>query len=234
MTALLELLPSAALVTVSGALAFRSVHRANRRLLRRWRLRRALAPLHRSASADGWVYLIGAADGTGPTKIGKSIDVKSRLANLQSGSPVPLTVLWVTPGGYAVEARLHSIYADVRQHGEWFMLRPADIRTIKEETWKPAPAPAPVSAPAPAPVSAPAPAPVPAPVQYLRPALTDRQRLAVQVLGAGVHTPAELAREMGVDRRRALEILGQLVAKGCVSRNDLGGYLLRETTSGQS
>lgn len=127
------LLPYAALFAVSGAFAIRSARRTTRRLLRRWRLRRALAPLRRWAPVDGWVYLIGPADGTGLTKIGTTIDVKHRLAALQCGSPVPLTVLWLTPGGRAVEARLHSVYAAQRAHGEWFALRPSDIRTIKAE-----------------------------------------------------------------------------------------------------
>jgi cell division septation protein DedD len=72
--------------------------------------------------------------------------------------------------------------------------------------------------------------PVPTPGRAVAPVLTDRQRLAVQALGeAGALAPAELAGELGVDRRRAAEVLGQLNAKGLVQKHEpTGTYVLKE------
>lgn len=59
--------------------------------------------------------------------------------------------------------------------------------------------------------------------------LTDRQQLAVQVLGeSGGLAPAELADELGLPRNRGLEVLGQLHAKGLVIKRESGTYALRE------
>ena len=66
------------------------------------------------------VYVIRATSG-GPVKIGKAKDVPSRLATLQAGCPVPLTVLktWAEVPE-AFEMRLHAAYAEHRLHCEWF------------------------------------------------------------------------------------------------------------------
>ena len=65
------------------------------------------------------VYLIGCEVNT-LVKVGRSIDVQGRLAGLQAGSPVRLTLLWQTLGGAELEAALHRWFDSRRAHGEWF------------------------------------------------------------------------------------------------------------------
>lgn len=65
------------------------------------------------------VYLIGSEAST-LVKIGRSIDVRARLATLQSMSPVNLAVLWQTIGGAELELALHRHFDTRRRHGEWF------------------------------------------------------------------------------------------------------------------
>jgi len=82
------------------------------------------------------VYLIGSPDSR-LVKIGRSDDVPQRLADIQRMSPVPLTVLWTTPGGAVLEARLHRRFAGHRAHGEWFDFRDNDpIETVRKEIRK--------------------------------------------------------------------------------------------------
>lgn len=66
------------------------------------------------------VYFIRAIGGHGPIKIGKSGNVRERLAQLNAGSPYPLEVLATLPGGDAQERQLHSLFSDSRERGEWF------------------------------------------------------------------------------------------------------------------
>jgi hypothetical protein len=65
------------------------------------------------------VYLIG-GEASPLVKIGRSIDVRARLATLQSMSPVKLAVLWQTIGGAELELALHRHFDARRCHGEWF------------------------------------------------------------------------------------------------------------------
>lgn len=84
------------------------------------------------------VYVIGAPDDT-TVKIGRTIDPPGRLATIQRMSPVPLKILWTTPGGYELETRLHRHFSAVRSHGEWFTFGrpPTDIvrRAVEEQPW---------------------------------------------------------------------------------------------------
>jgi hypothetical protein len=41
---------------------------------------------------------------------------------LQTGSPLPLALLWSCPGGLSLEAALHRRFATFRAQGEWFDL----------------------------------------------------------------------------------------------------------------
>ena len=66
-----------------------------------------------------WVYLIGSPV-IRPVKIGVSNEPEARLEDLQTGSPVPLHLLWKTPGGQALESALHAYFEPYRSHGEWF------------------------------------------------------------------------------------------------------------------
>lgn len=65
------------------------------------------------------VYLIGSPDG-GLVKIGRTCNVNRRLADIQRMSPVPLALLWHTPGNHILEKALHRAFSIHRTHGEWF------------------------------------------------------------------------------------------------------------------
>ena len=67
------------------------------------------------------VYLIEAG---GLLKIGVSLDPMRRLKSMQTGSPVPLTMLAAIHGGDREEARLHRLFKPYRREGEWFEDRP--------------------------------------------------------------------------------------------------------------
>lgn len=71
------------------------------------------------------VYAVGAT-GTRLIKIGQTTDIRRRLADLSTGSPVQLSVLWTAPGDQRLEASLHRYFSRQRRHGEWFDLGYAD------------------------------------------------------------------------------------------------------------
>jgi hypothetical protein len=76
------------------------------------------------------------------TKIGISVNVTERLAQLQTGSPDELTVLAYTPGRVSDETRLHRDLTrrGYHVHGEWFSreltawLR-AELRRASFDSW---------------------------------------------------------------------------------------------------
>jgi Meiotically up-regulated gene 113 len=77
------------------------------------------------------VYLIRAENGL--VKIGYSAHVESRLALLQTGSPVGLSILHVieTDSYKELERALHAIFSAQRRRGEWFELSEDDIIAAK-------------------------------------------------------------------------------------------------------
>lgn len=66
-----------------------------------------------------WVYLVGSTQAR-PVKIGVAKDAEARTAELQTGSPLPLHLIWKTRGGRSLERALHERFAPYRTHGEWF------------------------------------------------------------------------------------------------------------------
>lgn len=70
----------------------------------------------------GWppikTYIIDAV-GTELVKIGKSYDVETRMRAMQGGSPARLSILRIIP--FNCERAMHQRYAQLRQHGEWFL-----------------------------------------------------------------------------------------------------------------
>lgn len=76
------------------------------------------------------VYVIG-TPGSNTVKIGRTIDLVKRLADIQRMSPVPLEVLWSTPGGHELETRLHRHFKPQRSHGEWFTFESDPIMAIR-------------------------------------------------------------------------------------------------------
>lgn len=80
-------------------------------------------------STSGWAYALGGPD-RDRVKIGRSNTPKQRLQDLQSGSPVPLAILWQAEGGAALERHLHNHFAARRLHGEWFNFAGVDAITL--------------------------------------------------------------------------------------------------------
>lgn len=83
--------------------------------------------------ATAYIYVIGAPC-VQAVKIGRAADVEARLSGLQTGSPVPLAVLWQrrVAGAKRVEDALHKHFRDKRVRGEWFDLGPDAPRIVRE------------------------------------------------------------------------------------------------------
>lgn len=92
---------------------------------------------------SGFVYFIGPEallhrrDGSALVKIGfTSSNPLQRLRSLQTGSPLPLRLWAYVEGTEALEAALHSTFAELRSHGEWFFVQDklyAFLRYLGEE-----------------------------------------------------------------------------------------------------
>lgn len=67
-----------------------------------------------------FVYFIKPVGADGPVKIGCSGVPARRLEGLAVWSPVPLEVVAVVPGDYALERALHGHFAHLHSHREWF------------------------------------------------------------------------------------------------------------------
>jgi hypothetical protein len=78
---------------------------------------------------SGYVYFI--SDGE-RVKIGRSVNIESRLNALQTSTAVPLKLLAAIPGG-GRERELHRRFAHLRIRGEWFRLGD-DLRQFIEES----------------------------------------------------------------------------------------------------
>ncbi len=71
---------------------------------------------HEPIKAPG-VYIVGFQRFV---KIGISVNVRERLAGLQTAIPVPLKTYAILPGGQLEEASLHRRFKAYRMSGEWF------------------------------------------------------------------------------------------------------------------
>jgi hypothetical protein len=88
------------------------------------------APRPSDSPTGGYVYLVRSPYGV---KIGKSVNVKSRLRLFEVKLPFPITVehyAWFDDYSFA-ERDLHRQYHAKRLEGEWFDLSDADIAKIK-------------------------------------------------------------------------------------------------------
>lgn len=65
------------------------------------------------------VYFIQAVDG-GPIKIGKALDVHTRLSQHRRDTGKDLVVLGILDGYTELEKELHGQFSGFRVHGEWF------------------------------------------------------------------------------------------------------------------
>ena len=87
-----------------------------------------------AAQAPGrWVYFVCYRSSV---KIGSARNPARRIADLQCGSPVHLTVLGVMPGDLDFERELHKRWAEHRLRGEWFSLTPEIRQFIKQNCSK--------------------------------------------------------------------------------------------------
>jgi hypothetical protein len=65
------------------------------------------------------VYFIAAPD-VAMIKIGKTVDLKKRMATLRTMSPAPLELACTIEYDAGLEARIHQYLKKYRSHGEWF------------------------------------------------------------------------------------------------------------------
>jgi hypothetical protein len=65
------------------------------------------------------LYVIG-RPGLAVVKIGVTRNLVARLKSIQTGSPIPLSVLWWHPGSYDLEEQVHREFREFRMEGEWF------------------------------------------------------------------------------------------------------------------
>ncbi len=79
---------------------------------------------------DERVYVLGPPGGT-LVKIGRTINLAKRVAEIQRMSPVPLEILWSHPGGHQLETNLHRHFAPLRSHGEWFAFEEDPVAQVR-------------------------------------------------------------------------------------------------------
>lgn len=67
----------------------------------------------------GFVYVVQTRKGT-PIKVGTALDVRSRVASLQTGNPDELHLIHVVPGDARLERHFHGRLRGDKVRGEWF------------------------------------------------------------------------------------------------------------------
>ena len=71
-------------------------------------------------------------------KIGTAARVETRLRELQTSNPFPLSVLWTRDGTFDHEHKYHEHFKDRRMEGEWFNFSDIDLHelpTLLDDTW---------------------------------------------------------------------------------------------------
>jgi len=95
------------------------------------RVAKALAAVDSYAgSKDPKVVYVMHHVGQDCVKIGIAANVGIRRAQMQTGSPHPVSVLVETPGGADLERDLHEVFRHSRMEGEWFRLSGAVSKFI--------------------------------------------------------------------------------------------------------
>jgi hypothetical protein len=77
------------------------------------------------------VYFIKPVGLGGPIKIGSALDVEERLSFLSRWSPLPLELIGSICGSRSDEAYIHSCFADLHTHGEWFSAEPRLVTALQ-------------------------------------------------------------------------------------------------------
>jgi hypothetical protein len=75
------------------------------------------------------VYAVAAG---GLVKFGRTRQLRRRMESLQTGSPLPLTLVAAKPGGSRMEREAHRAFAAKRRHGEWFAISMNEARVWLE------------------------------------------------------------------------------------------------------
>lgn len=65
------------------------------------------------------IYFV-TAHGLDYVKIGQTVDVESRVSNLQTAYPKKLQVWAVMNGSFQTETGIHELFKHLRKNGEWF------------------------------------------------------------------------------------------------------------------
>lgn len=65
-------------------------------------------------------------------KIGRAVNWRARISQMQTGSPYTIQPLLVFPDDCALERKLHTRFRHDRFRGEWFHASPAILAYIKE------------------------------------------------------------------------------------------------------
>lgn len=90
-------------------------------------------PVHR-AGPGGYIYVIRMS---GMYKIGKTVNLSKRIAELKGFLPLPIETIHtfsVANGLSQVESGLHRQFTHRRLNGEWFRLTDEDVATLKNFT----------------------------------------------------------------------------------------------------
>lgn len=97
--------------------------------------------MRRVTSTWAWTYFVQSQSQPHLVKIGTTTSTPiDRLSNLQTGSPVPLKLLWAFKGIQLMEPFLHIVFKEFWTHGEWFKPAPKlgalvkALRTDKVDT----------------------------------------------------------------------------------------------------
>jgi hypothetical protein len=89
----------------------------------------------------GWIYIVRAANGSGPVKIGWSKRPSERLKLMHWGSPVELEFIDIRRAQERVERDLHRRLKRYRLRGEWYDLPPEILIDVIVELQDKAPLP---------------------------------------------------------------------------------------------
>jgi hypothetical protein len=81
-------------------------------------------------AAKSWVYFI--ADGVGFIKVGFAKNIRTRMIDIQCGTPHDLTLITQTPGGLRTERTAHGLLAAFHKRGEWFHDTPESRALIEQ------------------------------------------------------------------------------------------------------
>ena len=89
------------------------------------------AERRRDSSAPSLVYFALCAK-ENAVKIGVSINPQSRISELNTASPNPITLIGTCSGGVTLERRLHKRFHEWHINREWFSYSPQVIEFIEE------------------------------------------------------------------------------------------------------